>query len=132
MILKSTADGLKAKPVNPYLSAEQYHKWMEFDYNNPTLDLTEQMPGNTVFEGVEVWQGEASREKMWYVLSEFDKDHFEVVGNRTRKAYQPVEVKGQVREEADNSDLHRNAHVFPPVKASNPELGVGTEQDWEQ
>lgn len=58
MKLKSTVDGLKAKPVNPF---KQYGdamatEYMDFEANNPELPLTKQMPCNTVLEGVEVWQ----------------------------------------------------------------------------
>ncbi|MCP5940271.1 hypothetical protein NL351_30615, partial [Klebsiella pneumoniae] len=62
MKLQSTADGLKAVKVNPYCTLQAHR---DFETNNPELPLTTPMPGNTVFEGVEVWQYQYRGETRW-------------------------------------------------------------------
>jgi len=149
MKLKSTADGLFGEQVNPY---EQYirHRpyiidpeWQEFEATKVKLPLVKQMPGNTVFEGVEVWQYQHPFDgDKWFVLP----NDIQPVNDEYnyRRSYQPLEVKEQVREEAPickecncayDSDEHlvkcnRRDKTAPfdiktiTPKASNPELGV--------
>jgi hypothetical protein len=161
MKLQSTADGLKAAPVNPHPSVEVYYragkpvinkKWAEFNKNNPALDLTTHMPGNTVFEGVEVWQTRNGLDLEWFNCID-NKPHF--IDERPdlyRRCYQPLEVKEQVREEAeekrfdydhlplskaDQQKLYWDANAKEKMskllgidnltEASNPELGVESE-----
>ncbi len=145
MKLKSTADGLKAVKVNPNCPATQNIDYITFERNNMPLDLTTPMPCNTVFEGVEVWQYQNGDSDNWYnVIGSPTKYQIEKYGYRL--AYQPFEVKEQVREEAETADENfwndlagderddenrspREEYLDAVIslrkqEASNPELGV--------
>lgn len=148
MKLKSTADGLKAQPINPHEygfyvnlvtnEKTEYEDWAKFDKENPELPLTKPMPGNTVFEGVEVWQARYYHPELpgWGDWLNCTKEHAKWGKDKfteTRRCYQPLEVKEQVREEADNvygmneldiDKVTNNENVIALKKASNPELGV--------
>lgn len=135
MKLKSTADGLKAAPVNPY-PVEDYKDgfyvanfyYLEFANNNPELPLVKQMPGNTVFEGVEVKMGRSLANPDWRPVPTKTDRYFSEI----QMFYEPIdEVKEQVREEALKKDneaeltpdvLDKIRQMGENVKASNPEL----------
>ena len=109
MKLQSTADGLKAVKNNPFdkvievfedgeIQSIDNPEWWKFEKSNPMLDLTAPMPGNTVFEGVEVWQ--YCKNGIWAEVNEKEGAPM----YETRQAYQPLEVKEQVREEAQKQE----------------------------
>ncbi len=117
MKLQSTADGLKAVKVNPFkelldkaLVTPQSDyiqlglKFHKFEETNPELPLVQQMPGNTVFEGVDepVYQtrsrNPANQEWMEWGGVSFGA-YSSVPDNNyfwdKRICYQPLEVKEQ-------------------------------------
>ncbi len=61
------------------------------------------MPGNTVFEGVEVWQWEYNEfPGRWMIDTKERCDYFHnKYGCQIQHCYQPLEFQEQVREEAD-------------------------------
>lgn len=119
MKLKSTADGLFARPLSPYETWQaQYAIWAQ---DNPELSLTTPMPGNTVFEGVEVKFYQY--QNVWYRVNfGWQLDFINRNESPVKIKYEAVdEFQERVREEAPIDYTQPRQRK---VKASNPELGV--------